>query len=85
MTDVGSTPQIEAPTLADLYRRMVERPIWQTAEKLPLEVDPDIFDRGLSELKDVLRKQGRPLAIALWISQENFLLYGCPVVKSLHG
>jgi hypothetical protein len=80
--DVGNTPQIDAPTLADLYRRMVNRPTWQTAEKLPLEVDPDTFERGLSELRMVLADQGRALAVADWIKQENFLLYGCPVVKA---
>jgi hypothetical protein len=81
-SDVGSTPQLEAPTLADLYRRMINRPTWQTAEKLPLEVDPDTFERGLSELRMVLADQGRALAVADWIKRENFLLYGCPVVKA---
>lgn len=80
--NVGNTPQLDAPTLADLYRQMVLRPIWQTAEKLPLEVDPDTFDRGLSELREALQKQGRALAVADWIARENFLLYGCPVVKA---
>lgn len=73
---------LEAPTLAGLYRQMVERPIWQTAEKTPLEVDPDIFARGLSELRQALEKQGRPVAVAGWIKADNFLLYGCPVVKA---
>jgi hypothetical protein len=82
MADVGSTPQLDAPVLADLYRQMIRRPLWQTVEKLPLEVDPDIFERGLSELRDVLAKQGRALAVAAWLKQDNFLLYGCPVVKS---
>jgi hypothetical protein len=82
MPDVGSTPQLEAPVLADLYRQMARRPTWQALEKLPLEVAPDIFDRGLIELRNVLADQGRPLAVAGWIAEDNFLLYGCPVVKS---
>lgn len=82
MPDVNTTPLIEVPTLADLYRQMLERPTWQTAEKLPLEVEPDIFERGLLELREVLANQGRAVGVASWIDRENFLLYGCPVVKA---
>lgn len=80
--DIGNTPQLEAPTLAELARKIDERPFWELVEKLPLPVDPDTFDRAAAEMKDVLARQGRPVAKAPWLKQENFLLRGIPVVKS---
>lgn len=78
--DVGSTPQLEAATLADLNRLINVRPIWEVQEKLPLQVDPDTFNRAKAEMTDVLLRQGRALAVADWLKQENFLLRGVPVV-----
>ena len=35
--DIGSTPQFDAPVLAELCRRMIERPYWAKTD--PLAVD----------------------------------------------
>jgi hypothetical protein len=80
MADIGTTPQLEAPTLADLTRQIDARPLWQVRN--PLQVDADTFDRALIEMRDVQERQGRTVAKATDIEQDNFLLRGIAVVKS---
>lgn len=82
MPDVGNTPQLEAPTLAELHRQINDRPLWQISEKLPLPVDPDTFEKAAAEMRDVQARQGRAVPTAPWIEQPNFLLRGVAVVKS---
>lgn len=82
MTDADGMAQFEAPTLAELSRKIFERPLWQIRDKLPLQVDPDTFEKARIEMSDVQARQGRAVATAAWVKQENFLLRGIPVVKS---
>jgi hypothetical protein len=82
LSDVGNTPQFEAPTLAELARQINDRPLWEVRDKHPLPVDPETYQRGLSEMREVQSRQGRPVAAAGWLKQPNFLLHGIPVVIS---
>lgn len=78
--DVGSTPQLEAPTLAELIAQMHARPLAFVRDPLP--VDPETFQKAHAEMKDVQERQGRPVMAAAWADQPNFLLMGVPVVMS---
>ena len=78
--DVGRRPQIEAPTIAKLMRQLYARPLWQIEEQEPFAVDPETFRQAEGEMKQIMERQGRPLAIAPWIAKPNFLLRGNPVV-----
>lgn len=80
--DTGSTPQLEAPTLAEIARQIDSRPLWQVRDQEPIEVDPDTFDRARNEMREVQERQGRSVARASWVTRENFLLRGIPVVRS---
>lgn len=79
--DIGNTPQFEAPTLADLARRLRDRPIWQICERKPLSVDPETYERGLTEMRETMERQGRTVNAAPWAPKPNFLLMGVPVVQ----
>lgn len=78
MPDIGDTPQFEAPTLAELATKIAERPFWAVEE--PLSVDAETFVKAFSEMTEVQRRRGFPVATAA-IEQPNFLLRGVPVVK----
>lgn len=78
--NVGRRPQIEAPTIAKLMRRMNERDRWQQDEQQPLAVDAETFRQAEGEMKQIMERQGRVLASAGWINRPNFLLRGTPVV-----
>jgi hypothetical protein len=80
--DVGRTPQFEAPTLADLTRKIYERPLWQTKEAVPFPVDPETWQRANTEMREVMKRQGRPVYAADWAPRPNFLLQGIPVVMN---
>lgn len=80
MPDVGATPQLEAPILADLMQRIVHRPWWMMKEPLP--VDPDTFEKAKTEMAEVQKLQGRHVAAAPGVDQPNFLLMGIPVVMN---
>jgi hypothetical protein len=77
VVDIGSTPQFEAPVLADLYRKLVNRPYWAKTD--PLAVDQETFKTGLREMADIQRRRGFPV-VAANIEKTNFLLYGIPIV-----
>lgn len=79
MTDVGSTPQLVAPTLADLSARIDGRPSW--AVKEPLAIDRDTFERAETEMFDVQKRRGFPVPRSE-MDQPNFLLRGVPVVMN---
>lgn len=74
---VGSTPQREVPVLAQLSRRLIERPLYLHDQ--PLEVDSGTWKQARDEMVGIQRDRGFPLASAN-ISQANFLLRGVPVV-----
>lgn len=82
MTDVGSTPQFDLPTLVELTRQINERPLWQMGEALPLEVDRQTWHRANAEMKEAMERQGRGVAAAAWAPTPNFLLRGIPVVMN---
>lgn len=82
MTNVGSTPQLEAPTLASLMRQMSERPLWEISDRKPLPVDPSTYQKAYAEMSEVQERQGRPVMAAAWAEKPNFLLMGVPVVMS---
>lgn len=77
--DVGSTPQFEAPTLADLCRRINERPLWAVED--PLSIDPETYEIARNEMVEVQMRRGFPVACAD-IGRPNFLLRGVPVVMA---
>ena len=77
--DVGRKPQIEAPTIAALMRKITSRPGWESDE--PLHVDEETFVKARSEMAEIQKRQGRTLPVAPWIKAENFLLRGVPVVS----
>jgi hypothetical protein len=79
MADVGSTPQIEAPTLAAIYQKITQRPLWAVEE--PLAVDADTFEKALLEMTEVQKCRGFSVAMAA-IAEPNFLLRGVPVVMA---
>lgn len=79
MTDVGSTPQIDATTLASLCRRINERPLWAIEEPLP--VDPETYELAREEMTEVQKRRGFPVSCAA-IDRPNFLLLGVPVVMA---
>lgn len=76
---VGSTPQFEAPVLADLMRRIRDRPLW--AMKDPLPVDPETYRKAHAEMTEVQQRQGRCVFAASDVDLPNFLLMGVPVVS----
>jgi hypothetical protein len=76
--DVGKRPQVEAPTVATLMRKISARPGWESDE--PLHVDEETFVKARAEMTEIQKRQGRPLAVAPWIKDENFLLRGVAVV-----
>jgi hypothetical protein len=78
---VGSTPQFDAPALAALSRQLHERPLWQTREAVPLEVNPHTWQRANNEMREAMERQGR-LVAAADIGKPNFLLFGIPVVMN---
>lgn len=80
MSDIGSTPQFEAPTLADLMHRIRNRPLW--AMKDPLPVEPETWQKANSEMTEVQKRQGRGVAAAAWADKPNFLLMGVAVVMN---
>jgi hypothetical protein len=77
--DVGNTPQLEAPTLAHLSSRMDCRPLWAIED--PFEVDANTFQTARSEMVEIQRRRGFPVASAA-IDRPNFLLRGVPVVMA---
>jgi hypothetical protein len=81
MSDVGNTPQFEAPILADLMQRIVHRPWWSMKDPLP--VDPETWQKANNEMREVQERQGRRVMAAEWAPLPNFLLMGVPVV--MHG
>lgn len=82
--NVGNTPQIEAPTLAEVRRQIYRRPLWQTRDALPLEVDSETYRRARDEMVAIQQSRGWPLATAC-IERENFMLCGVPIVMGDNG
>lgn len=76
-TDVGSKPQLEAPTLANLSQRIAARPYFLADQ--PLEVEAETFNLARQEMKAIQAARGFPLATAA-IKRPNFLLRGVPVI-----
>lgn len=75
---IGRKPQVEAPTIATLMRKIAARPGWECDE--PLRIDEETFIKARSEMAEIQKRQGRTLPVAPWIKAENFLLRGVPVV-----
>jgi hypothetical protein len=80
LRDIGNTPQLEAPILADLMQRIAHRPAW--AVKDPLPVERETWQKAKDEMTDVQKRQGRNVQTASWAAQPNFLLMGVPVVMN---
>lgn len=75
--DVGSTPQLEAPALAELSRQVLTRPPWLADQ--PVETDTETWKKARAEMVEIQKRRGFPLAMAK-IDRVNFLLRGVPVV-----
>jgi hypothetical protein len=78
--DVGRTPQLEAPTVALLMRKISARPSWVAED--PYEIDSATFEAGWREMNQIQQRQGRAVPTAPWIAARNFLLRGVPVVTN---
>lgn len=78
--DVGRKPQLEAPHIALLMRKINDRGAWEADE--PLKVDQETFVRARAEMAEIQKRQGRTLPTAPWIKADNFLLRGVAVVVS---
>lgn len=79
--DVGRTPLLEAPALAELSRQIFARPLWMMQDTVPLEVDPETWKRAREEMVSIQKARGFALASAS-IDRVNFLLRGVPVVMN---
>lgn len=79
MRDVGSTPQFEAPVLAELCTKLVQRARWAAEE--PLAVDAETWQKARDEMVEVQKRRGFTV-LGADIKQPNFLLMGVPVVVS---
>lgn len=71
------TEIVHAPTVARLANRLAQRPAWEADR--PLAVDPETYAIAESEMTELQRRRGFPLARAA-IRQDNFLILGVPVV-----
>jgi hypothetical protein len=78
--DVGSRPQVEAPTIAELMRQMAHAPAVAGVRALggrrrDLRTGQARNDRNSAQA-------GPSVSAAPWIAARNFLLRGVPVVTN---
>ena len=80
MSDTGTTPLLDTPTLAMIAQAMNDRPIWQIRDAIPFPVDRQTWTQAEHEMREAMQLQGRDVPAAPWAPMPNFLLHGNPVV-----
>ncbi len=70
-------PLHDIPAVAEVVKRIYDRPFWQHAE--PIEIDQDLYRHAKDEFAAVLEQRGWALSSAE-IERENFLLRGVTIV-----
>lgn len=70
-------PLHDIPHVADVVKRIYDRPPWQRNE--PLTIAPELFEQARAEYADVLQRRGWALPTAE-MNRENFLIKGVTVV-----
>jgi len=70
-------PLIEAPALAFVWQKIVDRPPWLRPE--PITIPADLFEQARSEMAAVLKRRG--WALPAETGRPGFMLHGVYVVR----
>lgn len=76
-------PPVELPALAIIMRFMAKRPSWE--DKQPFAVPDDLYERGLEEMREQMKKRGFAVPIDKNMRVPHFLVLGTPVVAKVEA
>jgi hypothetical protein len=73
----AAIPLHDVPAVAEVVRRIYDRPPWLRAD--PLAIEPDLYREARAEYAKALEKRGWPVPYAE-MDRDNFLLRGVTVM-----